>query len=404
MPENVFELDTLRVLLLSVCVFWLGVFINSKISFLEKYNIPAPVTGGSICSLLVAIVSLTFGIEITFDLAVRDSLLLIFFTTIGLSANIRLLITGGKSLAILLIVATLFLFGQNLIGITVAYLFEGHPAYGLLAGSVSFAGGHGTGITYGRLFETEFGLANTMELAMACATFGLIFGGIVGGPLAQRLITKHNLEIPEENLGESGTTSDGSILTNMNGIIDATFVIALCMGIGQVLHHHLTSAGINMPLYLPSLFAGVIVTNIGDLLKVKKTPAYTAAKSLWGDVSLTLFLAMSLMSMQLLGLTAAMRPILIVLLLQVATMVCFAYFVVFRIMGKDYDAAVITAGFAGLGLGATPVGMANMRAVTTKYAHSAKAFLVIPLLGAFFIDIVNAIVLQVYMESPFFGG
>ena len=402
MGENIIELDTLRVLLLSVCVFWLGVFINGKVSFLEKYNIPAPVTGGSICSILIAIISVAFGIELKFDLEIRDTLLLVFFTTIGLSANIRLLIAGGKSLAILLVVATLFLFGQNLVGITVSYLFEGHPAYGLLAGSVSFAGGHGTGITYGRLFETEFGLTGTMELAMACATFGLIFGGVVGGPLAERLITKHNLEIPEDNQAamEAG---EGSQFTNMNGIINATFVIALCMGIGEVLHQSLSSAGITMPLYLPSLFAGVIVTNIGDLLKVKTTPSYDAAKSLWGDVSLTLFLAMSLMSMQLLGLGATLRPILVVLFLQVALMVCFAYFVVFRVMGKDYDAAVITAGFAGLGLGATPVGMANMRAVTTKYAHSAKAFLVIPLLGAFFIDVVNAIVLQMYMDSPVFS-
>jgi ESS family glutamate:Na+ symporter len=402
--ENVFELDTLRVLLLSVGVFWLGVFINSKVSFLEKYNIPAPVTGGSICSVLVAIISVIFSVKITFDLAIRDSLLLIFFTTIGLSANISLLIAGGKSLAILLLVAIVFLFGQNLVGITVASLFEGHPAYGLLAGSVSFAGGHGTGITYGRLFESEFGLAGTMELAMACATFGLILGGVVGGPLAQRLISKHNLEIPKAEPSESDSASDGLSFTSMNGIINATFIIALCMGIGEVIHANLTSAGVNMPLYLPSLFAGVIVTNIAGLFKVKTSPAYDAANSLWGDVSLTLFLAMSLMSMQLLGLSAAMRPILIVLVLQVAIMVFFAYFVVFRVMGKDYDAAVITAGFAGLGLGATPVGMANMRAVTTKYAHSAKAFLVVPLLGAFFIDIVNAIVLQIYMESSLFGG
>jgi ESS family glutamate:Na+ symporter len=397
--ETIIDLDTLRVLLLSVCVFWLGVYVNGKVSFLEKYNIPAPVTGGMICSVLVALAA-TFGnIDINFDLSIRNVLLLVFFTTIGLSASIKQLITGGKSLVILLVIATGFLFAQNMVGIGVANVFEGHPAYGLLAGSVSFAGGHGTGITYGALFQEQYGLEGTMELAMACATFGLIFGGIIGGPIAQRLIQKHNLKIPEpEALGEGvDTAAQFAKMTNMNGIINATFTIALCMGIGEIIHVNLTAIGITMPLYLPALFAGVIVTNLMDFFKIKKEPASENALSLWSDVSLTLFLAMSLMSMQLLGLSAALRPILLVLLLQVIVMVFFAYWVVFRLMGRDYDAAVISAGFAGLGMGATPVGMANMRAVTTKHAPSAKAFLVIPLLGAFFIDIVNAIVIQFYM-------
>ena len=399
MSETIIELDTLRVLLLSVCVFWLGVYVNQRISFLEKYNIPAPVTGGLICSVLVALASSLGDIQVNFDLSIRNNLLLVFFTTIGLSANIKLLITGGKSLVILLVVATGFLFAQNLVGIGVASVFEGHPAYGLLAGSVSFAGGHGTGITYGALFQEQYGLEGTMELAMACATFGLIFGGIVGGPIAQRLIKKNNLEIPQTD------TKDGSVdvaaefakMTNMNGIINATFTIALCIGIGEIVHHNLIAMGITMPLYLPALFAGVVVTNLADLFNIETQPASENAISLWSDVSLTLFLAMSLMSMQLLGLSATLRPIMVVLVLQVAVMTFFAYTVVFRLLGRDYDAAVISAGFSGLGLGATPVGMANMRAVTTKYAPSAKAFLVIPLLGAFFIDIVNAIVIQFYM-------
>jgi ESS family glutamate:Na+ symporter len=396
--EVIVELDPLRVLLLSVCVFWLGIYLNKKIGFLETYNIPAPVTGGLLCSIAVALVSVTVGIEIVFDLSMRDELLLVFFTTIGLSANIKLLVNGGKSLVILLVIATFFLFAQNLAGIGVANYFEGHPAYGLLAGSVSFAGGHGTGITYGGLFETQYGLPGTMELAMACATFGLIFGGVIGGPIAQRLIVKHNLKIPEkeENLNMNAAEQFAK-MTNMNGVINATFVIAFCMGIGEIIHEGLSSMGITMPLYLPALFAGVIVTNIADFLKIEREPASENAISLWSDVSLTLFLAMSLMSMQLLGLSAALRPILLVLVLQVGIMVLFAYFVVFRLMGRDYDAAVISAGFAGLGLGATPVGMANMRAVTTKFAPSAKAFLVIPLLGAFFIDVVNAVVIQFYM-------
>lgn len=327
-----------------------------------------------------------------------------FFSTIGLTANIKLLVAGGKSLAILVIAATIFLIIQNAVGILVASIFEGHIAYGLLAGSVSFAGGHGTGITYGQLFEEQLGLPATKEIAMACATFGLIVGGIVGGPLAEKLISNNNLLPSPDNDETKGIQQNHSSekLTSIGGIINATFVIVLCIGCGEFVHIWLDSKGITMPLYLPGLFVGIILTNIGDLIKIKKSKKFDNAVSLWSDVSLTLFLAMSLMSMQLMMLSTALRTLLVVLFLQIIVMGLFSYYIIFRIMGRDYDAAVISSGFAGLGLGATPVGMANMRAITGKYGNSAKAFLAIPLLGAFFIDIVNALVLQAYMSLPVF--
>jgi ESS family glutamate:Na+ symporter len=401
---SIIELGSRQVLLLSIVVLWLGIFLTKKINFLNEFNIPAPVSGGIICSLLVAVLNVAADIQINFDLQMRDVLLLVFFSTIGLSANLKLLVEGGKLLVIILIVATFYLVIQNTIGITVATVIEGHPAYGLLAGSVSFAGGHGTGITYGHLIAEQYGLEGAVEIAMACATFGLICGGLVGGPVAKFLIKKHNLQGPKEEVSATPNPQqkiDGN-LVNMTQIINATFVIAVCIGVGEHIHGWLKANDITMPLYLPSLFVGIIITNVADLLKVKKSEQYTSSIGLWSDVSLTLFLAMSLMSMQLVVLSDALRPILIVLVLQVAVMACFAYFVVFRIAGKDYDAAVITAGFAGLGLGATPVGMANMHAITAKYGASAKAFLIIPLLGAFFIDITNALVLQFFMSLPFF--
>ena len=401
---SIIELGARQVLELSIIVLWLGIFLTKKINFLNDFNIPAPVTGGLICSHIVALLEITADIKVNFDLSLRDTLLLIFFSTIGLSANLRLIIEGGKLLVIILAVATLYLVIQNTIGITVATLVETHPAYGLLAGSVSFAGGHGTGITYGALFTEQFGLNGAVEVAMACATFGLIFGGLVGGPVAKFLIKKHNLKASDEVVTESPGI-DKEIkgnLVNMNEIINATFVLAVCIGVGENIHGWLKASGITMPLYLPSLFVGIVITNVADVFKVNRSKQFVASINLWSDVSLTLFLAMSLMSMQLLVLSDALRPILIVLSLQVVVMAFFAYFVVFRIAGKDYDAAVITAGFAGLGLGATPVGMANMRAITGKYGASAKAFLIIPLLGAFFIDITNALVLQFFMELPFF--
>jgi len=402
---SIVELGARQVLLLSIVVLWIGIFLTKKINFLSDFNIPAPVTGGLICSLIVASLEITADIKVNFDLGLRDMLLLVFFSTIGLSANLRLIIEGGKLLVIILAVATLYLVIQNTIGITVATLVEGHPAYGLLAGSVSFAGGHGTGITYGALFQEQFGLNGAVEIAMACATFGLICGGLVGGPVAKFLIKKHNLKANDEGVTESPGI-DKEIkgnLVNMNVIINATFVLVVCIGVGEHIHGWLKASGITMPLYLPSLFVGIVITNCADFFKVNRSKQFVDSINLWSDVSLTLFLAMSLMSMQLLVLSDALRPILIVLSLQVAVMALFAYFVVFRIAGKDYDAAVITAGFAGLGLGATPVGMANMRAITGKYGASAKAFLIIPLLGAFFIDITNALVLQFFMGLPFFN-
>lgn len=400
---TVLEIGPRRVFMLSVLVLWLGMYLTRKIKFLQDYNIPAPVTGGLICSLVVAALNGFADVQINFDLSLRDTLLLVFFSTIGLSANIRLLIEGGKALSVLLIVATVFLFLQDIIGIFVAKLVEAQSAYGLLAGSISFAGGHGTAITYGKLFAEEHGLQGSVEIGMACATFGLILGGLVGGPIAKFLITRNRLTADAKGAAYTphpqGESHSGTV--NMNGIINATFVIAACMGIGEGVHTWLKSLGASVPLYLPSLFVGIIITNAGSLLRIKASDRYINAIGLWSDVSLTLFLSMSLMSMQLLILSNAFRPLLIVLTLQVVLMALFAYFIVFRVMGRDYDAAVITSGFAGLGLGATPIGMANMRAITAQFGASAKAFLIIPLLGAFFIDISNALVIQFFMERLF---
>ena len=409
---TVIEVIPRRVLLLSIVVFWLGLYLNKKIPVLQNYNIPAPVTGGLLCSLIIAGIHVFAGIQINFDLGMRDMLLLIFFSTIGLSANLRLLIEGGKALTILLVLATAYLFLQNIIGMSVALAFEGHPAYGLLGGSVSFAGGHGTGITYGNVFAEQFELQGAVEIAIAFATFGLILGGLVGGPIAKFIISKHNLTgdiIEAAHTPHPQHESQDSVV-NMDSMINATFVIALCIGAGELLHDWITvmftewlKMDIALPLYLPSLFAGIIIRNGGELLKIKSSDRFINSVGLWSDVSLTLFLSMSLMSMQLLILSHALRPLLIVLILQVVVMVLFAYFVVFRVMGRDYDAAVITSGFAGLGLGATPVGLANMRAITAKFGASNKAFLIVPLLGAFFIDITNALVIQFFMGLPFFG-
>jgi ESS family glutamate:Na+ symporter len=393
-------IEPVYVLIIAITVLWLGAFLVRNIAFLSKYNIPTSVAGGILCSVVVAVVYYTASVQLKFDLALRDMLLLAFFSTIGLSARLRMLLEGGKLLVLLLIAAVAFLILQDITGVLVALLFGQHPAYGLMAGSISFAGGHGTSITWGNVAQ-EHGLEGATVLGLACATIGLIAGGIVGGPIARDLIIRNGLQGDSE--AEAHTTSPQTTEkvgpVSLDGVLDALWLLAMCIGLGQIGHGWLAQAGVTLPAFLPCMFVGIVLTNLMDLLKIKTS---VSSIGLCSDVSLQLFLAMSLMSMELWTLAAAIGPIMVVLVLQVVVMVVFARFVIFRMAGRNYDAAVITAGFAGLGLGATPVGIANMRAVTSKFGASPTAFLVVPLIGAFFLDIANAIIIQGFISLPFF--
>ncbi len=395
-------IDPVYGLIIAIMVLWTGALLTRKIAFLAKYNIPTSVSGGILCSVVVAVIYFGADVKISFDLSLRDTLLLAFFSTIGLSARFSMLLQGGKLLLILTIAAALFLILQNLAGIFVALGFGQHPAYGLMAGSISFAGGHGTSITWGTLAE-EHGLTGAQDLGLACATIGLIAGGMIGGPIARNLITRHDLR--GDPSAEACTTNpekeEKSGPVSLDGILNALWLLAVCIGVGRIGHAWLVEAGATLPAFLPCMFVGIVLANLMDLLKMKPC---VASVGLCSDVSLQLFLAMSLMGMQLWTLATALGPILIVLIVQVAMMVLFARFVIFRLAGKDYNAAVMAAGFAGLGLGATPVGIANMRAVTNKFGASPTAFLVVPLIGAFFLDIANAMIIQGIISLPFFPG
>jgi ESS family glutamate:Na+ symporter len=393
-------IDPVYGLTVAIMVLWIGGLLTRKIPFLSNYNIPTSVSGGILCSVVVAILYFWADVELSFDLELRDTLLLAFFSTIGLSARFRLLLEGGKLLLVLMIAAALFLVLQDVAGILVALGFGVHPSYGLMAGSISFAGGHGTAITWGALAE-EHGLQGARNLGLACATIGLIAGGMIGGPIARNLIQRHGLRGDTE--AEAHTTNPESAKkagpASLDGTLTALWLLAVCIGVGRLGHDWLSEAGITLPAFLPCMFVGIILTNIIDILKAEPC---VASIGLISDVSLQLFLAMSLMSMQLWTLAAALGPILAVLVVQVVLIALFARFVIFPMAGKTYDAAVMAAGFAGLGLGATPVGIANMRAVTSKFGASPSAFLVVPLIGAFFLDIANALIIQGIISLPFF--
>ena len=393
-----YRIEGADVLIVSILVLFLGSFLSRRIGFLRRYSIPDAVTGGLICSGAVALIFAFGDLEISFDTRLRDLLLLVFFSTIGLSAKLRLLAAGGKALVLLVVVAAIFLVVQDVTGVLLVTLLGGHPAYGLFGGSISFAGGYGTAIAWGDVADAA-GLRAAKEIGIACATFGLIAGGVIGGPIAERLISKNKLT-PEGAGNVAGAEETGERESRALGLhenLSTLLLLAICVAAGDLVNRFLFSKGVTLPGFLTAMFVGIVMTNSGDLLKREVSQV---AVERWGEITLPLFLAMSLMSMQLWTIAAAAGPILLILLAQITVMTLFAVFVIFRVMGSDYDASVIAAGFAGLGLGATPVGIANMNAVTTKYGPSPKAFLVVPLVGAFFIDIVNAIVIKSFAALP----
>jgi ESS family glutamate:Na+ symporter len=390
-----YNVEPIHVLMVSVLVLYTGCFLNQRIRLLRENYIPPAVTGGLICSAIIAVIYSFADVEITFDLQIRDVLLLVFFSTIGLSAKLRTLAAGGRALIILSVVAAVFLFLQNMTGVMIALLFDAHPGYGLMGGSISFAGGHGTAIAWGQEAEAA-GLTGAGEIGIAFATFGLIAGGLLGGPIARYLISSNRLEPvenPEASFAATDDADNGSAGELFN-ILTAILVLTVCVAVGDLVNRYLFSKGVLLPGFLTAMFIGILITNFSDLLKFQIHPK-TIEK--FGEVGLNIFLAMSLMSMKLWSLSGAAGPILLALMAQMLVITVCVVFIVFRVMGRDYDACVISSGFVGLGLGATPVAIANMDAVTVRFGPSPKAFLVVPLVGAFFIDILNAIIIKFFI-------
>ncbi len=388
MPEVVI-VEPMDMLSMSILVLFVGMYLNRKIRFLAENYIPPAVTGGLLFSLATLLIYQLAEIEVDFDMKFRDLLLLVFFSTVGLSARLRTLAAGGRVLVLLVAAAGVFLLLQNAVGIAIAMLRGAHPGYGLLAGSIAFAGGHGTAIAWGQLAE-DAGFEGASAIGLAFATFGLVAGGLVGGPIARRLMERYRPEppAPEPDVEpRPGTPEAATEESWLYTVLLTLLLLALCVSLGDFVHRFLSYRGTTLPGFLTSMFVGILLTNVADTLK---RPLATATIDRFGEVALNVFLAMSMMAIELWTLGSAATVIMIVLFAQVLLMTIFAILVVFRLVGRDYDAVVIAAGFAGLGLGATPVAIANMNAVTSRYGPSPKAFIVVPLVGAFFIDLLNA--------------
>lgn len=389
------ELDARQTLIIAILVLYAGRFINSRLRLLRDYNIPEPVTGGLLASISFALIYAFWGTEVSFDMANRDMLLIVFFTTIGLSSRIDVLKQGGKSLFILLVLAVSYLFLQNLMGIAIASLAGAPPALGVLTGSVSLSGGHGTAIAWAPTFAREYAMPYAMEVGLACATFGLIFGGILGGPIARFLVWRNKLDP-----GNSGELTVGfrykeHEIIDVDGILKVLLVIAVAIGVGIHLNDLFTAWGLRLPDFVTCLFAGIILTNsLPRFLPRYQWPTGSRSLALVSDVSLGLFLSMSLMSLQLWTLAGLAGSMVVLLVAQVVLITLFTVFVVFRALGANYDAAVICSGYSGLALGATPTAIANMTAVTKALGPAPRAFVVVPLVGAFFIDLSNALIIN----------
>jgi ESS family glutamate:Na+ symporter len=401
------SLDTLETLVAASLVLLLGRKLVSSSSLLKAYSIPEPVVGGLLVALLMFGLRSFSSVQVQFDSSLQGPLMLAFFATIGLNANLASLKAGGRTLVLFLGVVLGLLVLQDAIGIGMAKLMGLDPLIGLLGASISLSGGHGTGAAWGRVFSERHGLAAATEIAIACATFGLILGGLIGGPVAKFLVKR--VKLPS---AETGKTSDDSAplgfeqpkavqLITPQAFIEALALIAVSLSAGTMIANQLNGSAFELPTFVCVLFVGVILSNGLSLLVGYKI--FERAIQVLGNVSLSLFLAMALMSLRLWDLASLALPVLLILTVQAVAMAAYAIFVTFRLMGKNYDAAVLAAGHCGFGLGATPTAIANMQAVTDRFGPSHLAFLVVPMVSAFFIDIANAIVIKLFLALPIYN-
>ncbi|CAK6696382.1 sodium/glutamate symporter [Synechococcus sp. BA-124 BA4] len=385
---------------IAIVVLAIGRWLNQRLAVLRQFNIPEPVSSGLLVCLLLALVHGVSGLEINFNLDTRDFLLLYFFATIGLNADVKTLLAGGRPLLVLVVLTVIFMILQNLTGVGVAGLLGLSPLKGLLGGSVSLLGGHGTAIAWAPRFARDHGIGNALEIGIACATLGLVLASLMGGPVARFLIRRHQLRPgPADGAGERADTPADPRPVDFFSLLRTLFWLNMSLALGDVLHEALKAIGSNLPLFVCALFSAILITNtVPRLMPRLIWPARTRSLALISEISLGIFLTMSLMSLQLWTIAELAGPILIILAAQFLVAVLFAVMVVFPAMGGSYDAAVICSGFGGFSMGATPTAMANMAAVTHRYGPSPQAFIIVPLVAGFFVDISNAVVIQRFLN------
>ena len=399
------EFDLVSTLLVSMVVLFLGRFLVAWVPVLRRLNIPAPVVGGGLIALVLALVDGLLHVKLGFNLGLKDTLLLMFFTTVGLAADARMLVKGGPRLLLFLGISVVLIAVQNAIGLGASRLLDLHPVVGLLGGSITLVGGHGTGAAYaGRLGET-MNLQGAMELTMACATAGLVIGAVLGGPLAEFLLKRYKLTGPTlvaaeaESMALAAAAPDDAVTAS--SLINTLFVVLLCLAGGKVLVGLMAGTGFILPDFVFSLLLGVVIRNATSFTRSFRMSDVTV--DVVGNVALSLFLVMALMTMRLLDLVNLAGPLLVILVAQTVVVALYAALVTFRVMGRNYDAAIMAAGQVGFGMSSTACALAIMKSVTERHGPSPLAFIIVPMVGAFFIDITNAFIIQAFLTLPLFG-
>ncbi|MGR5065172.1 sodium/glutamate symporter [Photobacterium sp. DNB22_13_2] len=399
-----YEISTLMSFTFAILLLFIGKGLIERFEILQRYSFPEPVIGGFVCATSVALLYYLVGIEVSFSLEVRDFLLLYFFAGIGLQAKINTLLKGGKPLFFLLILAASFIFLQNIVGMSVASLFGLDPKAGLLSGSVSLVGGIGTTLAWAPTFVKDLGIANAMELGVASNTVGLITACVIGGPIANYLLKKHKLAPSKDTDLTIGSQLKEAQKVELShyAVLWAWAWLNVTITIGYSIDKLLKASGANLPLFVSCLLAGIIVGNIGRVLFTKnKTQAKIAqgqkGLAMISDICLGMFLTMALMGLKLWDLEGLFGYISVIMSAQILLSIAFTATAVYYLMGRNYDSVVICAGFGGITLGSTATAIVNMTAVTGKYGSSPQAFIVVPLVCGFFIDIINALMIGFFV-------
>ena len=406
--------DPYYTLIIATVVLLVGRALVNKIKFLQNFNIPEPVAGGLLAAIIIYVLHVSTGMSFAFDKGLQDAFMLIFFSSIGLSADFSRLKAGGIGLVVFLLVVSAFIVVQNVVGVGLAGALGLDPIIGLVTGSITLTGGHGTAGAWGKVLEEQHHIVGATDLGMASATFGLVLGGLIGGPVARKLVNKMGMK-PSAKAAQAHDTADTAIddvfehahqrrLITANAAVETMALFAACLAFSALMTtpevKSFLPSWFTLPQFVWALLFGVLLRNF--LTSAFKVNMFDRAIDVFGNASLSLFLGIALLNLKLWQLLDLALPMLVILAVQTLVMALYAYFATYRFMGKNYDAAVLAAGHCGFGLGATPTAVANMQSVTERFGPSHKAFLIVPMVGAFFIDFVNAFILTGF--ANFLGG
>ncbi len=392
------KLDIFQTMALVTVVFYLGTYLRKKVKFLSKYCIPAPVIGGLLFALVILFLKLTDLATIALDTTLQNLFMTTFFASVGFTASFKILKNGGIKVAMFLGIAILLIISQNVVGATLAKLFNLEPLLGLCTGSISMIGGHGTAGSFGPLLE-ELGINGATTVSFAAATFGLVMGSFIGGFVAKNLIENYKLKTPKESKDNSIPLSDfhedNQAVLCHHKLMKASAYLFFAMGVGSIISKFIQDTGLTFPSYIGAMIAAAIIRNVCD---IRKQEIEEKEIEVIGNISLSYFLCIALMGLRLWELFDLALPLVVMLLAQSVLMVIFAYFITFRVMGKDYDAAVFASASCGFGMGATPNAVANMDALSAKFGFAPTPYFVVPIVGALFVDFVNSAVITLFIN------